>query len=147
MKNYLAFLEKSPWWQSHFLRVATIGAAGLLVQTAIFETLGFWLEIVRPSTAVAIGAEFGILTNFFLNNRFAFNDRICSPFFIRLLRFHLVVSGSLIIQWAFVFASENLTANVLMLHGAYISGVLIGFISNYTGYRLWVWQHYKSPQE
>lgn len=147
MKNYLAFLEKFPWWQSRFLRVATIGAAGLLVQTAIFETLGFWLEIVRPSTAVAIGAEFGILTNFFLNNRFAFNDRICSPFLMRLLRFHLVVSGSLIIQWAFVFTSENLTANVLVLHGAYIAGVLVGFISNYTGYRLWVWRHDESPQE
>jgi putative flippase GtrA len=147
MKNLLAVLKNSFWWQLRPLRVATIGIAGLLVQTAIFETLGFWLEIVRPSTAVAIGAEFGIVTNFLLNNRFAFNDRIRSPFFTRLLRFHLVVSGSLIIQWAFVFTSEYLTTSALALHGAYISGVLVGFISNYTGYRLWVWRHDESPQE
>jgi putative flippase GtrA len=146
MRNYLAFLENSFLWRSRFLRVATIGIAGLLVQTLIFEILGFWLELVRPSTAVVIGAEFGIITNFLLNNRFTFYDHIHAPFLVRLLRFHLVVSGSLIIQWLFVFTSEHMTTNTLTLHGAYIIGVLIGFISNYTGYRLWVWRHKESPQ-
>lgn len=146
MQNYLAFLENSFWWRSRVLRVATIGIAGVLVQTAIFEVLGFWLELVRPSTAVVIGAEFGILTNFILNNQFAFHGNNHEPFIVRLFRFHLVVSGSLIIQWLCVFASERLTTNALALHGAYVIGILIGFISNYTGYRLWVWRHKKSLQ-
>lgn len=147
MWSYLTVFKKSFWWQSRFLRVATIGIAGLLVQTTIFEVLGFWLELVRPSTAVIIGAEFGILTNFFLNNRFAFNDHVHGPLFARLLRFHLVVLGSLIIQWLFVFTSEQFTTNVFALNGAYIAGVCVGFISNYTGYRLWVWRHNEFPQE
>lgn len=128
--------------RSRLLRVAVIGVAGVIVQTSFFEVLGIWLEIVRPSTAVIIGAEFGILTNFFLNNRFAFNNQAHTPLSVRLLRFHLVVSGSLLIQWAFVFATEQITTNVLSLHGAYIAGVLFGFVSNYTGYRLWVWRHH-----
>ncbi|MEK7101802.1 MAG: GtrA family protein [Patescibacteria group bacterium] len=147
MQNYLSFLENSFLWRSRFLRVATIGIAGLLVQTLVFEILGFWLELVRPSTAVVMGAEFGIVTNFLLNNRFAFNNHSHAPFVVRFLRFHLVVLGSLFIQWLCVFIVEQLTTSTLALHGAYALGVIIGFISNYTGYRLWVWQQSGSVEK
>lgn len=125
------------------MRVAVISVAGILVQTAIFEVLGIWLKLVQPSTAVLVGAEIGILTNFFLNNRFAFSDRIQNSLLVRLLRYHLVVSGSLIIQYVFVFIAEHLTTNLFIIHGAYFIGVLIGFLFNYTGYRLWVWEHHE----
>ena len=135
------FNFESTLLRSRLLRVAVIGAVGVVVQTSFFEVLGIWLEVVRPSTAVIIGAEFGVLTNFFLNNRFTFNNQTHTSLLVRLLRFHLVVSGSLLVQWAFVFATEQITTSVLALHSAYIAGVLVGFVSNYTGYRLWVWGH------
>jgi putative flippase GtrA len=125
-----------------FLRVMAIGAIGLSVQTVIFEILGIWLELLRPSLATLIGAEFGVVTNFFLNNRFSFNDRVHAPLYMRLLRFHLVVSGSLAIQWLCVFTAESFTSNVWIIHAAYATGILLGFVSNYTGYRLWVWRHH-----
>ncbi len=130
---------------SRLFRVAFFGGMGVVVQTVVFEVLGIWLGLVRPSFATLIGAEFGVITNFFLNNRFSFNDRVHAPLPRRLLRFHLVVSGSVFIQWLFVFTAESLHANAWMIHGAYLAGILIGFISNYTWYRLWVWKHYEEP--
>jgi putative flippase GtrA len=121
-------------------RVAAIGVVGLCVQTVIFEVFGIWLELLRPSLATLIGAEFGVITNFLLNNRYSFKDRVHAPFLVRLMRFHIVVLGSLALQWISVFTAESLTTNLWILHGAYALGVILGFISNYTGYRLWVWR-------
>lgn len=127
------------------LRVIAIGAVGLVVQTIFFEVFGIWLEILRPSLATIIGAEMSVLTNFFLNNRYSFNDRVHAPLLARLLRFHLVVSGSITLQWISVFTAESLTENIWIIHMAYAAGIMLGFISNYTGYRLWVWKHHDEP--
>ena len=128
---------------SRLVRVALFGGMGVVAQTLVFELLGVWLGLLRPSLATLAGAEVGILLNFFLNNRFSFNDRSHAPFAARLVRFHLVVSGSLFIQWLFVFLAEP-TENFFIIHAAYVAGILLGFISNYTGYRLWVWKHHES---
>ena len=132
-------------WRYRVVRVGLIGGIGLLVQTLTFETLAFWLHVLHPSTAVIIGAELGIITNFFLNNRYSFNDRSHAPLWHRLVRFHLVVSGSLLTQWLCVFLTEQVTHNFWWLHLAFIVGVGLGFVSNYTGYRLWVWKHHEEP--
>ncbi len=131
--------------RSRLLRVAFFGGFGVVVQTIVFEIVGIWLGLLRPSLATLLGAEFGIITNFFLNNRFSFNDRAHAPLPMRLLRFHAVVSGSLFIQWLCVFTAESLTANTWVIHGAYAGGILLGFVSNYTGYKLWVWKHHEEP--
>ena len=131
--------------RSRFVRVAFLGCIGVIVQTSIFETLSFWLKIMEPSTAVLVSAEFGILTSFSLNNRFTFNGHTAKPLWMRLLRFHVVVSGSLAIQWISIFIAEHITTSVLAIQCAYIMGVLIGFIFNYIGYSLWVWQHHEHP--
>lgn len=133
------------FWRVRVLRVAFFGGIGVVVQTIIFETLGIWLGLVRPSTAVLMGAEMGIITSFFLNNHYSFNDRTHAPLLMRFFRFHLVVSGSLFIQWACVYSAEYFSANFFVIHGAYLAGILLGFISNYTGYRLWVWKHHETP--
>ena len=130
---------------SRIMRVAFFGGFGVVVQTIVFEIVGIWLGLLRPSLATLLGAEFGIITNFILNNRFSFNDRVHAPLPMRLLRFHAVVSGSLFIQWLCVFTAESLTSNTWAIHGAYAGGILLGFASNYTGYRLWVWKHHEEP--
>jgi putative flippase GtrA len=113
------------------------GGAGVLAQTAVFE-IGIWVLLLRPSVATLIGAECGILTSFILNNRFSFAKHH-HPVIHRLLRYHLVVSGSLFIQWLSVFVAESLTHNIWIIHGAYMVGIIVGFFFNYTGYRLFVW--------
>lgn len=122
------------------LRAAGSGAAGVLVQTLIFEVVGIWLGLVRPSTAVIIGAEFGIITNFLIANRYVFGDAPAGRLLVRLVRFHLVIAVSLCIQWLCVRGAELVTHNIFVLHAAYIAGVLLGFAFNYMGYKLWVWR-------
>lgn len=129
--------------QSRIFRVACIGGIGVIIQTAIFETLGIWLALVSASTAAVIGGEVAIVCNFALNNRFSFGDRGHGALGWRLLRFHMVVAGSLFIQWLFVFTAEHATHDLLIIHGAYAAGILVGFMSNYIGYHLFVWRKHE----
>ena len=131
---------------SRFVRVFVIGGIGVLVQTALFEILAVYLRLFSPSTAVVLGAEVGILTNFYLNNRFSFHDRQHNLSLIsRVVRFHLVVSGSVLIQWLSVFITERQTSNLLFIHAAYFAGIVLGFAWNYTLYLLFVWRHRELP--
>ena len=131
---------------SRFLRSLIAGAISVICQTAIFEVLGIYLALVSPSTAVVIGGEAGVLMNFFLNNRFAFGDRMHGSLSHRLLRFHIVVLGSIVMQWLFVYIAENSNAGLLLIHAAYAAGVAIGFVWNYNWYRLWVWKQHHAGQ-
>lgn len=134
--------------RSRFVRVVFIGGVGLVVQTIVFEILGVFAQVVSPSTAVVIGAEAAILANFYLNNRFSFRDRQHDISLLsRLVRFHLVVSGSVFLQWLFVFIVEHQTDSTLLIHGAYAAGIILGFVWNYTFYFLFVWRQEESPQK
>jgi len=129
---------------SRFIRIAFFGGVGVIVQSIVFECLGPLAGILRPSLATVVGAEFGLITNFFLNNHFSFTDRTHSSYLVRLFRFHLVVSGSIFIQWLCVFIAESLNANWWLLHVAYVTGILVGFISNYIWYHVWVWREHRT---
>lgn len=132
--------------QSRFVRVFVIGGIGVAVQTAVFEIFGVLLSLAPLSSVAAVSAEIGVLTNFYLNNRFSFNDRQHGISLVaRLARFHLVVSGSIFLQWLFVFIAEHQTSSVLLIHGAYAAGIIVGFVWNYTLYLLFVWRHEEPP--
>lgn len=127
---------------ARLVRSLTTGIIAVGAQTIIFEVLGIYLKIVSPSTAVALSAECGLLINFYLSNRFAFHDRRHNiSILARLLRFHLVVSGSIFLQWLFVFLVERQTSSTVFIHGAYVAGLILGFIWNYTLYLHFVWRH------
>lgn len=125
-------------YRSRPARVLAFGAVGVVAQTIVFEA-GIWIVELRPSIATLIGAECGILTSFILNNRFSFGATGQSITH-RLARYHMVVSGSLCIQWLSVFTVESFTQNILIIHIAYAGGIVAGFFLNYTGYRLFVWR-------
>lgn len=131
-------------YASRLFRTASVGVVGVGIQTTVFEIIGVYLALVSLSTAALIGSEFGILSNFILNNYFSFSGRqLPSP--TRLAKFHLVVLGSVFLQWLFVFIAERMTHDLLIIHVAYGAGILLGFIWNYNWYRLWVWK--KHPTE
>jgi dolichol-phosphate mannosyltransferase len=73
------------------IRVVLVGATGFILQTALFELLGFTFDLLRPSTAVVVGGEAAILSNFFLNSYFSFRDlhKESAPILTRLIRFHV----------------------------------------------------------
>lgn len=131
------------------LKVVAIGGTGFILQTLIFELLGFWLGLVRPSTAVLIGGEMAIISNFLLNNRFSFKDRLseASGFLTRLTRFHIVALGSVFIQWVFVRSFENLFGyHQILLSCIYVFAVVVGLSITYTGYIFWVWRKEKTKK-
>lgn len=123
-------------------KVLMAGVIGLFAQTLVFEVSFQILHLMSASNAVVLGAEAGILTNFYVNNRYSFADRRTKDsVFSRLIRFHVVVSGSVLIQWSLVYVTEHLTNNVYLLHGAFLTGVVVGFLWNYTFYKLLVWRN------
>lgn len=126
----------------HISRVGLVGLTCFVIQSALFELLGIRFEIVQASTATLIGGEVAVLTGFTLNNHFNFKGRSVDPLWRRLLVFHLVVSGSLFTQWALVSLAESFTSGTpMILRGAFLLGVGIGFVFNYVGYHLFVWRH------
>lgn len=127
--------------KKRLIQALVVGVVAVCVQTAVFELLGVVFRLTAISTATVIGAEFGILTNFYLNNTFSFGDRTGGNLFYRLIRFHTVVSGSVFIQWLSLFIAERLTENLFLLHIVYVSSILVGFIWNYSWYKIWVWKH------
>jgi dolichol-phosphate mannosyltransferase len=123
------------------LRVVLIGGVGFILQALLFELLSIQSSLLPASLATLVGGEVAILSNFFLNERFSFSDRRNdSRFFDRILRFHIVASGSVATQWLLVFIVENLTHDPLFLRLAFVGGVALGFVVNYTGYYFYVWR-------
>lgn len=126
---------------SRLVQSFLVGCVALVVQTSIFEILAVLLQVSSPSTAVLLGAEGGVLTNFYINNKYTFSDRQHQISKLsRLIRFHLVVSGSVFIQWLLVYLVEQTTESLLLIHVAYFTGLGIGFIWNYTLYNIIVWR-------
>lgn len=118
------------------------GGVSVMLQTAIFEVLAIWLKLVAPSTATVIGGEAGILLNFFLNNRFSFGHVTPRTSLLsRLLQFHLVVSGALLIQYVSVYIAERSTESIVTLHAVYLGSIIVSFCWNYSWYKLWIWRH------
>jgi|GEM_PF-1845842 len=131
---------------ARLIQTLVVGVIAAASQTVVFEILGIYLKIVSPSTAVVIGGEVGVVTSFLLNNRFSFGDRPHGSRMHRFLRFHLVVLGSIIIQWLSVYTAERFNAGFFFIHVAYVLGIVIGFVWNYNWYRLWVWRHHENPE-
>jgi len=124
------------------LRVFCVGGVGFVIAMLVFEALGIRTHFIAAITATIIAGELAILSNFFLNERFSFRDTIATATSRsrRILRFHLVSSVSLSIQWLLVFLVERMTDTPMLLRGAYLAGIGIGFLSNYLGYVYYVWR-------
>jgi putative flippase GtrA len=130
------------------LRVIIIGAIGALWMAASFETLGIWLDLMAPSTATLLGGEVAVISNFVLNERFNFNESEHSSSLLRrLVKFHLVQGISLVALYSILLIAEHLSRGALFLNAAFIFGMGIQFIINYTGYYFFVWRKQGARQE
>lgn len=128
---------------SRIIRTALVGVVSVFFQTIVFELIGVVLKLVSLSTATLIGCEVAIIINFMLNNRFSFGDRPHGSAWVRVRKFHLVVLGSVFIQWVCIYLTEHRTNNLLIIHAVYASSIILGLIWNYNWYRVWVWRHHK----
>ena len=87
---------------STFIKFAIVGALGFVVDFGIAAFLINTTHINTP-TANAASAECAIIFNFFMNNYWSFkHKKIASgplTFIRKLIKFNLVSSGSVVIQW------------------------------------------------
>ena len=118
-----------------------VGVLAVGVQTVVFESVGVFLGLTSLSTATVLGAECATITSFLLNNRISFPDKAGGSVLFRFLRFHLVVLGSIAIQWTALFIAERMTDDIFLLHIVYVASIILGFIWNYSWYKTWVWKH------
>ncbi|MBI5405867.1 glycosyltransferase [Candidatus Kaiserbacteria bacterium] len=125
-----------------FLRVVMVGATGLAFQAALFQIFGIWLRLLPPSTVVVIAGELAVFTNFFMHERFSFKDRVAdsAPFLHKFIRFQTLSTGSVLLQWALVHATEVVVGHApVYLWIAYLTGVILGTCVIYIGSYFWVW--------
>lgn len=134
--------------RSRVFPILGAGGVGFLFQLGIFELFAVYLQILSPSIATIIGAEVGIIINFFINDRISFGDRLHKlPLAQRFLRHQGVVLGAVFVQWLCVFTAEGLTNDWLLIHAALLGGIGLGFIWNYLWYHLYVWRRHAVPTE
>jgi len=129
------------------LRVVAIGGFGFLIQTFIFEMLGIQYSLLSASMAAVVGGECAILSNFLLNERFAFRDHVRSTStssLLRLVRFHIVSSGSIFVQWTLLSIAERVSSSSTTLRITFFIGIVLGFFLNYAGYYFYVWKEGRS---
>ncbi len=124
--------------QGRFGKFLIVGTIGFIINTVILEFLvrfGF-----HPTIGSVVGAEFAIISNFFLNNFWTFRSHVIvgKPLFGKLLQFNGTSIGAILIQGATVFVGTHffgLSAYRIF----YIFGVGIGLVYNYIIYSKVVW--------
>ena len=122
-----------------FGKFLVVGSVGFIINTTILEMmvrLGF-----HPALGSGVGAEFAIISNFFLNNSWTFGSkkvrgiRAVAKFF----QFNLTSVGAILIQAGTVWIGTTLFG-VSLYRWFYIVGVGIGLVWNYTMYSKVIWK-------
>lgn len=89
-------------------RYGAVGLSGVLVNLGVLWTLTRWSILGNPNVASAIAIECSILWNFWLHDRWTFDDRRSTTARLheRMLRFHTVAAFGAMLQWV-TFAGLN----------------------------------------
>jgi dolichol-phosphate mannosyltransferase len=125
--------------KGYFGKFLIVGTIGFIINTVILELL------VRlkfpPWIGSFIGAEFAIVSNFYLNNSWTFKDRKIKnqSVIFKFLQFNTTSAGAMIIQTVTVWLGGYFLGNNFYRY-FYILGVFIGLIWNYIMYSRVIWK-------
>lgn len=102
------FMFDTIWYiltHSSFIRFSITGLLGAVVDFGLAALLiGLW-SFHKP-TASALSAEIAIIFNFFMNNFWSFSHkRIKGSYLRKLVKFNIVSSGAVVIQWVGLFVA------------------------------------------
>lgn len=122
-----------------FVKFLIVGSVGFCINTIILE-LGVYRGF-HPAISSVVGAEFAIISNFFLNNAWTFKERKIahSNKFLKLLQFNGTSLGAIAIQGISVFLGTHVYGEE-SYRIFYIIGILIGLVWNYTMYSRVIWK-------
>ncbi|MBI4822404.1 MAG: GtrA family protein [Deltaproteobacteria bacterium] len=103
----------APLFSSRFLKFATVGLSGVVVNLAF---LGLFADAlgIHQNVSSALAIELSILSNFAINDLWTFRDHAGEEGLVaRALKFHLVAIVGASVQWAvFVFGNVLLFATL-----------------------------------
>lgn len=123
----------------HFGKFAVVGGIGFVINTVIL--VGLKNIGIHPAIGSAVGAECAIISNFFLNNAWTFQERkiVGRRKIKKFIQFNVTSLGALIIQSGTVYLG-TLFFGIPAYFISYIMGVGLGLIWNYTMYSLVIWK-------
>jgi dolichol-phosphate mannosyltransferase len=118
-------------------KFAMVGLSGVLVNEGL---LWFFTEIAGLYYLIssAIGIEVSIITNFILNEKWTFSDRIRGGGMLkRFPKFNLVSIGGLVINMTVLFSLTNFLGVYYLISNLF--GILCAFLWNYFVNLRWTW--------
>lgn len=123
-----------------FKKFVVVGGIGFVINTVMLEIF-VQLFGFSPALGSAIGAEFAIISNFFLNNAWTFKERKIEQgkTFQKLLQFNTTSLGAIAIQASSVWLGTHIFGEP-QYRFFYIIGVSIGLIWNYIMYSKVIWK-------
>lgn len=122
-----------------FGKFLIVGTVGFIVNTIVLEAI-VWLGL-HPVIGSIVGAECAIVSNFMLNNRWTFRERVISGKrqIAKFIQFNTASVGAIVIQAGMIFIGTMLFG-VPTYRLFYIIGVGIGLIWNYVIYSRVIWK-------
>lgn len=149
-----------------FVKFCVVGFSGLLVNVAVLFVLADLLGM-HTNLAAALAIEVSICTNFLLNDRWTFADKVgrAKVWWVRVVRFHAVSGIGAALQWL-VFVSGNYLIAQMTLDGfsggamdaimdppdvgglKYLSqfvGIGLAAVWNFVANLVWTWRQH--PEE
>lgn len=122
-----------------FGKFLVVGTIGFIINTTLLEVMvkfGF-----HPALGSVVGAEFAIISNFFLNNSWTFKLRKVRGIeaIIKFFQFNMTSLGAVFIQSGTVWIGTFLYG-VFYYRWFYLLGVGIGLLWNYTMYSKVIWK-------
>lgn len=125
------------------LRFGGVGLTGVVVNLGLLWSL-HGLYGLHATLSAAIAVEASILSNFFLNDRFTFQDRRHHGFWTRFSRFQLVSTATLVVNLA-VFSILHGYVGVWYLLAEGIA-IVTAFAANYAGNMAWTYGRPTRPR-
>lgn len=128
-----------------YVKVCSVGLVGTIVQLLIFNLLR---QYCHPTIANGIGIECAIVTNFFLNHYFSFQDRrqahleSVQHMLTKLVHFNAVSAISLVLQLAIVHIGISMiSTKPLAMNAFVVVGIVCGSMTNFYFYNRFIWKH------
>jgi len=124
------------FFNRRLLKFIIVGLSGVIVNELSLYILYFLSKELIISSIIAI--EISILSNFILNDRWTFKSKQKNNYNLlrRFFRYNGVTIIGLIVNVGTLYILTHFGLNYLLSN---IIGIILGFISNYTGSELIVW--------
>ena len=129
-----------------FFKFLAVGFAGLGTDSLIFNLLR--LTSIGSKYSSAISGFIAMVITFLLNNSWSFSDRKIDSWPIKLKKFSLFAIFSYVPitfrSWLIGFAAHRVSDTFLVVNFAFLIGILIGLIWNFTVYSKIIWKKEKN---